>query len=121
MHHTLNEHTCSFPKDLNKKWKNLRQTKYAFNLNMNFLNILYLNQPSQNTTLQQKNLKHSFSKSKSNNRNSESSFLRLNCVHEIKQPSSRQRNKTRTSEYEDSFYLESRRQFVYLVNDLQEW
>ena len=85
--------TCSFPKSLNKKWKNLRETKYAFNLHQNTLQILH----SNNFTRYYRN-HHKFS-------HDGSIYLKLNCLQEL------------NNEVNEHSSNES----VFLVSNLLEW
>lgn len=63
-----NQETCSFPKTLNKKWKNLRETKYAFNQHQNTLQIMHLNNSTRHH--------HKFS-------HDDNIYLKLNCQREL--------------------------------------
>ncbi len=58
--------TCVFPRFLNKKWTNLKQTKLAFSMHRNELHILNMN----NQTSHQAS-------------NKDATFLKLNCMQEL--------------------------------------
>lgn len=92
-----NEISCRFPKFLNKKWKNLRQTKYVFNLNANTLQIIDSNNHSSSTL-------HALN---------ENVFFKLNCIQSIK--SFKHSNSKSNNNYK------KRNEFVYLVNNHLEW
>lgn len=85
--------TCSFPKMLNKKWKNLRQTKYAFHSHRDTLQIMNLNNSDQNNQYRHKSFSHE-----------DSVFLKLDCVQAL-----------------EASGVQSQDESVFLVSDFSEW
>lgn len=88
---------CKFPKFLNKKWKNLQQTKYAISLRKNLLQIVALNSVAKKSEDQEELVNKTSTSSSSfssiNNVDkstddaefkSEVVFLKLSCIESIK-------------------------------------
>lgn len=97
---------CKFPKILNKKWKNLQNSRYVFNVNSNLLHVVQVNLNSKQKVNNQssqhfKNKKYSNSNLK-NQYSFESIHLRLTCNEALN-------DKDVSKEH------------LYLVNNLLEW
>ena len=68
---------CVFPRFLNKKWTNLRQSKLVFNVHQNELHVVNVNnQSSHQEQLNQQRHRH-------NHLSKDPAFLKLNCMQEL--------------------------------------
>jgi hypothetical protein len=89
---------------MNKKWKNLRQTKQVFNSNMNTIQILDINLSSSSSN-QTKKQQHSYLLN-------ENIFLKLNCIQSFNSKSKILTN---------SNNKKKKNEFIYIVNNYLEW